>query len=106
MKNICLKTDYLSLTHSVDVAYSESDDGLNTSWSIVDKADEDIPYVPASMFDTEQVMKNGNADLLMKHPFHVDSDLSTIDKVEQSLRQGLDSTYNKFVDDVKSKTKS
>lgn len=106
MKNIHRKTNYSPTVDGQEIIYQEDKDGRLVGWTSVKKESIDIPYVPASIFDTDEVIRNGSADLLMKHPFKVGNDLESIDNAEDYLSHSVDSGVKAVFGKIKENSNS
>lgn len=71
----------------VTITVQNDDGSVSQKEVLVDKTEEELspPPVPASTFDTDQVLASGNAELISRYHFTPGVDINTIDKATEAF---------------------
>lgn len=101
MKNYTPNDEYY-FRYPHDVVTSEE-----SPCTVIERSpDEDIPFIPAEMFDFEALEQSGNLDLFTKNRFSVGSDLDSLDKGIEYIKRSADVGSSRGLSQVSEKIKS
>lgn len=108
MKNIRLQTEYSNVLPFIEIVMPpDGEQNVMSQGTIIIKDDEDIPYLPSSAFDSDQLQKNGMAQTLKDVRFSTGTDIDMADCLANSLSKGLsetsDSAFKRMSDDYVTK---
>lgn len=101
MKNTHPKTEYSSVLHRLRLECPpDGQQNVYTHNTVVITEEQDIPYVPSSMFDSDQVQKNGMAQLLQNVRFSTGSDIEMADNLTDRLNSGLSDVADSAIERI------